>query len=419
MPKAARTQCVFRRVSTILLPTATAMALRSIGALRWTVKNWTVKNWTVKIAMLACGVLSSVGCESRTAGKALGLKETAWLEYSEQNEPKLMRLMFLDLNASVNRDFKDLPTLECVEINECRRDGSPLIAEIAALPELKSLSLNHVPLTDDEFSQLSRATKLVSLELLQTGITGQGLAHLRELPLKRLLLSDSSITREGLASLVELPELEELVLQLPAFAASSLPSLAGLNKLKSLRITRINFDYRVNGGLNCLENADGIEQLEICGEKLTSRVLTAISRLKGLKSLKIENPIIEDEGLEPLLALQQLEHLELHHCEELTDRSLTMLASLTRLKSLRLTEIAMEARTLSQLAQIRGLEQLTLFGRPVEIELISQFQSLKADCQLSTSAEQTDSSHNQFGSFVSRRPRSSGATEIAISAPSW
>lgn len=349
--------------------------------------------WPFGLSVLA--ILGSMGCKFRDASEPHGLLGSAGLEYSANDELNAMRVKFVQLDASLTREFLSFPTLETVEINECRRDGTPLLLVLAQLPQLQSLTINNVQLSDEEFSQLRGAPKLVSLELSQTGITGEALSQLSELSLKRLSICDSTITQQGLKHLTKMQELEELELQLASLSAASIPPLAQLRNLKTLRILRINFNFRVNGGLNCLEGADSLESLDISGDKLTERVVRAIVKLRGLKSLKLGRCIIDDEGVELLLKLNQLEHLEIADCSDLTDRSLTLLSGLTKLKSLFLSETNLEGRTLPHLARIQGLKNLTLYGKPIDENLLTEFHTLKPNCKVSTSLDEDKISQSQ------------------------
>jgi Leucine-rich repeat (LRR) protein len=357
--------------------------------------------------IICCWLLLNAGCDTSQLSDATSLQNSARIELSASGEPRLLRAKFIDLTPELNRQFADMNTLEEVEINESRRDGSPLLSEIARLPQLQTIRLNHVALTDAELEQLSGAQHLTTLELSQTGIQGEGLKHLSKLPIKRLLLCDTSITAEGLASLTELKELEELELYLPTLSASSIPSLAALKNLKKVHIIRINFNYRLHGGLNCFEGVESLEELRIHGERLTSRVLRAVAKVKSLKSLTLDRGLFVDEGLEALLPLEKLENLEIHECVDLTDRSLSLLAMLPNLKSVQLSETKLSGLTLPHLAKAANLKNVAIYGKPIATELIEQFKWLNPDCLLVTSFQDPSEgiSREPTSSLVSHRAR--------------
>lgn len=118
--------------------------------------------------------------------------------------------------------------------------GAPYLA---ALVNLKYLTLDETAITDDVLVQLDRLTSLEMLSLKCTRVTDKGLVHLRNLTqLKSLDLSNLRVADDGLVHLSALPALEELNLQATDVTDAGLVHLHSLPALKrlNLAITRVS-----------------------------------------------------------------------------------------------------------------------------------------------------------------------------------
>jgi len=208
-------------------------------------------------------------------------------------------------------------SLRELSIVTAKRDGTPILPQIAKLPELTTLSIIEAPLRDDELSALSRSASLTSLELSRTGISGEGLWHLAKLPLKRLVIRDKQISAEGLKAIASMTELEELELSLPDAQWAELPELASRKSLRSVTLAGGSYSFRKHGGLKWLVGATNLESLNLSGGNLNDRGLKTISTFRGLQELTIGPCLISEEGVKYLAELQQLRFVDVPNVDAL------------------------------------------------------------------------------------------------------
>ncbi len=158
------------------------------------------------------------------------------------------------------------------------------------------------------FEPLSRLTGLQILSLQSTGITNEGLEHLRSLhSLRGLELTQASISNRGLAVLKDLPALEYLELE-TGLTDAGLKQVAQLSNLRWLRIV---------------------------GGKMWGPGLAELAKLPQLERLCFwgSSPI-SDRHIKYLEGLTQLKGLTLWGVDALTDASLASIAKLKNLEEL-------------------------------------------------------------------------------------
>lgn len=313
------------------------------------------------------------------------LERAANVEYSEEGTAKSVRIKFVKLSPDMLSKIQAEPSLEIVEINECPRDNVPLLCEFSKLEQLQELTLNHVPLVDEELEQLAGCQQLRSLELSQTGITGEGLKHLAHLPIKRLAIRGFTLTKEGLRCLTAFDQLEELELFLPQLDAADLPPLSELNNLRSLSLHRLQYSYREYGGLSKLIGADSLQRIELSGSKLNKRVYDALALLPNVSQLYISNSRVNDEALQVLGRLKHLRVLRMDFCEALTDQAPVILSEFQQLQELALEGTTLKGSQLSHLIRLPHLRRFDLRGLTLDVDIARHFESLAKQANISFS----------------------------------
>lgn len=256
---------------------------------------------TACCVLLGLACLLASGCGDSRYAQDVAAKR---FDLAPQNHAATIHDQLLDqeLMASLlaHGDLKE------VRILMSDRTSVPVLAEVSKLEGLSHLALLEVELTDEELAVLAAAKQLTSLELIRTGITGEGLKHLHGLPIKKLSLREPRLTPAGLQLLLGFPELEELELYTPNTRTEDIPSLAGLSRLTRLTIFDARFSYREHGGLKCLDGAHSLRYLELSGSNLNDRSLKVVSTLSGLEELDIPAHRLTQEGLGQLASLGQL-----------------------------------------------------------------------------------------------------------------
>lgn len=100
-------------------------------------------------------------------------------------------------------DWVSFPALENVYLDGSNI-GDRAVASLAALNNLKELSLAHTHISDAALESVGRFTNLEVLDLTGTAVTDAGLAHLKSLNrLETLSVRDTKATREGIGELHE------------------------------------------------------------------------------------------------------------------------------------------------------------------------------------------------------------------------
>ncbi len=265
------------------------------------------KKW---LALSALAVALLVGCkDSEFARRSVEVPVAQF--YGDAGAPysAAVRWQLVD-TALMNRVCAN-PSLRELSIVTAKRDGTPILPQIAKLPELESLSIIEASLRDDELSALSQATSLTALELSRTGISGEGLWHLAKLPIKRLVIRDKQLSAEGLKAIASMPELEELELNLPDVHWAELPELASKKSLRSVAFVGGSYSFRKHGGLKCLEGATNLKTLNLSGGNLNDRAVQTICSFQDLRELTIGPSLISEEGVKCFAKLQHLKFVDM------------------------------------------------------------------------------------------------------------
>ena len=187
------------------------------------------------------------------------------------------------------------------------------------------------------FEPISRLTGLRILTLFTTGITDEGLEHLRPLrSLRGLELMQTSISNRGLAVLMDLPALEYL--QLMGVTDAGLKQVAQLSNLRWLSI----LDVKMWGpGLAELAKLPHLERLCIQGSSPISdqhiKYLEGLTQLKGLTLWGIADRLTDVS----LASIGKLKNLEgLHFIRTSPKFTTTGAAHLKELKNLKKVDFA-------------------------------------------------------------------------------
>ncbi len=201
-------------------------------------------------------------------------------------------------------------SLRELSVVTAKRDGTPILPQIAKLPKLETLTIIEAPIHDDELSALSELSSLTSLELSRTGISGAGLRHLTKLRLKRLVIREKNLTAEGLEAIASMSELEELELSLPDIQWADMPKLASTKSLRLVTLAGGSYSFREHGGLKWLSGAKNLERLNLSGGNLNDRTMQTVSTFERLRWITIGPSLISEDSLKYFTQLQHLSFVE-------------------------------------------------------------------------------------------------------------
>ena len=225
--------------------------------------------------------------------------------------------------------LKDLEFDSCENLSE--EDLAPALAGLASLQILRLRDENPNEMSGKLLASLPRNTLKELTYTQAAGLTDEGLAGLRGIPLERLELDAPLVTDAGLACLEGMP-------------------LKSLSLEKAARLTGTGF--KVLQGMPL-----GELQLKECAG-LTDAALAPLGTLRTLHTLTLEGDAgIGDAGLAALENLR-LTSLDLTGCPQITDAGLARIAGMP-LRSLYLAGTAITDAGLGQLRNL-PLEELSL-----------------------------------------------------------
>lgn len=219
-----------------------------------------------------------------------------------------------------------------IENNEIYDDDLPALAR---LTDLEVLHLGASPgITDRGLQHLAGLKQLKSLTLSGEVLSGTGLAHLRDLPLRELVVySSQRLTDQGIAAIAELKQLTRLDL---AWAkALSDDQVAELTKLPALRELSVwGSGQLTDAGLQHISTLPHLESLTFShARQITSNGISRLAALTKLQELKMGYMPLSDEAMAPVSRIKSLEYVEMHGLD-ITGQGLQTLAGLTQLKRL-------------------------------------------------------------------------------------
>lgn len=203
------------------------------------------------------------------------------------------------------------------------------------LPDIRYLTLHGDAYDGDGFAYFG-ALHLQGLILCEDEITDKGLRNIAQLPgLEELVIERcEGFTNEGLESLSKAPKLESLRIE-DGIDDTSVATLASISNLQHLglqhssaltgatigllkKLGRLNYLELQGSGfqakyLKDLATLKGLRKLDLSSLQISDKDLPAIMSLK-LKSLKLQDNNITDEGLRTLSKMSSLEKLDLSDC---------------------------------------------------------------------------------------------------------
>jgi len=189
-----------------------------------------------------------------------------------------------------------------------------------------------------------------------------GLQGLKDLSLGQ------GLTDRTLPLLCGLPELEVLQTNQSQVTDEGMKPLAGLKKLKTLKMFHPGNAF-TGTGLAHLAEMPVLERLTVAGSlAFGDEGMAAAAKLVHLKELRTWHAGHTLEGVRSLRALKELKSLTLGQRlaykppTSVSDETLAVLSEMTSLESLRLEEARLKGESLVQLKKLTGLKSLTLEG---------------------------------------------------------
>jgi Leucine Rich repeat len=174
--------------------------------------------------------------------------------------------------------------------------------------------------------------------------------------LRSVTIVETPFSGQNVRTLARLPELQNAVFERKQGIDEWLPSIAQLRYLRTLAIQGDVSDQ----GVASLAGLDALESLSVESDRITSRMVSSLVRLRNLKFLNLSHSPIGDDGLRQLSELNGLTELHLGNSDGISDEGVTFLAALESLETLNLSSTRITSKSAPTLARMRNLKQLML-----------------------------------------------------------
>lgn len=267
--------------------------------------------------------------------------------------------------------FRNLASLEYLSVNgPITDDGLKKLATFPSAKKLGALLFRQASITDGGLKSLREFPELTALTLREVkNVTGTGLAHLKGSKVVGLNLAESGLTDAGLAAL------KEAGLELTTFSIIGTGVTdAGLKHLGEMKLTGgLQLQQCANvtdAGIRHLEKLTALAQLEYANfcPKITPASLSAVAKMVGLKALSTQfEATVTDDHLKPLAGMKNLANLLFASGNTtVTDAGLMSLGKLPALKILYLLGDKVTAEGAKAFHRARPDVQLTTSHGTIE-----------------------------------------------------
>jgi Leucine-rich repeat (LRR) protein len=226
------------------------------------------------------------------------------------------------------------------------------LAHLATLEGLNELVLTRVSATDVGLVHLASMSKLVKLTLGGRAIAGEGLGHLDKLTgLQRLVLGYGPIKDDALRHLGLFPKLQTLHVGFSSIGDTGLAHIGQVTSLRQLDLSLC--DNVSNKGLSHLIALKNLERVNLSRMgRISDHGLAHVGKITSLKQLYLSGTPIGDPGIKHLQNLNALEELRIDSTK-VTDAGLTYLPS-----NLRTLHLPRGVQSFEHLGHLTSLEVL-------------------------------------------------------------
>lgn len=182
--------------------------------------------------------------------------------------------------------LKKLKRLKHLDIRLLSNVANPIvtddfIADIAALPSLKTLHFESDAVTDDGIARLSQISDLQELSINSARITDAGLEHLKRMKhLKYLMVSGPQFSTVGISHLARLTQLQLLRLDSIKLDDAGFAQIAKLQQLAVFSLSNMPIDEAY------LERIDDVTQLTGLGLTNANGNDSGPQHLEGMTNLR-------------------------------------------------------------------------------------------------------------------------------------
>jgi Leucine-rich repeat (LRR) protein len=252
----------------------------------------------------------------------------------------------------------------CGNPKQCTGITGEGLAHLAELPNLRELIISNPVVSDRNLSRLGRPPQLKRIAIQSDLLSDAGLVHLSKITsLESIVLKGQflKIHGTGIRHLVKLPNLKDLTIRFSSFVPPDgpgwPPNLAYLADLRKLE--KLDINHMTNPVMAQLADHDTIKELHLHPYEIDQELLSSIARLSKLTDLDLSFCRIEREGFAHLAKLQGLETLDLESTT-INHKGLSYIGRIASLKRLNLRTTGFADAGMKHLAGLKNLEWLNL-----------------------------------------------------------
>ena len=242
--------------------------------------------------------------------------------------------------------------------------GLALLTEVTSLKALRlSGSNSRTSVDDDGMSAVAALKNLKVLSLDKLWITNTGIERLLPLnQLEELYLAETTIDDDALMLLAKLENLRKLRLSKNQISDSGLKHLTSLEQLVELDLSEISL--LSDEGMQHLSGLTTLQKLNLWRVPVSNSGVMQLKPLTNLEWLNLDNTRLSDDGLSALVEMKKISFLHLGSTQ-VSDSGLPQLSGLTSLKDLKVTRTSVSAAGVADL-------QKSLPNTEIQLEYIAK-----------------------------------------------
>lgn len=230
------------------------------------------------------------------------------------------------------------------------KDG---LAQLAHLPNLRSVNLTGCQILGAEWGGISTATQLENLILEKAAVNDASLAAIAPLVnLKALNLNHTRVTDAGFLHLTNLSRLQTISCDSLVITGAGFEVLTGMYAGAPLTEINVNNTNFAAFGFQHIAGMKSLQVLIAGNAGVNDQALQALKDMKELRVLNLANNKITDQAMSILDGMNQLEELDLGGNAQVSNFTLEKLRN-----HMNLTKLRVES-TMCSLAGVQELKQI-------------------------------------------------------------
>jgi Leucine-rich repeat (LRR) protein len=227
------------------------------------------------------------------------------------------------------------------------------LAQLAALPGLRSVNLTGCGLLGADWAGLSTAIQLEQLNLESAAINDESLAAIAPLVnLKSLNISRTQVTDAGFIHLTKLSRLESISCGNLIITGAGFEAFTGKHAGAPLREINVN---NTGFGTYGFQHIDGMKSLQVLAAGtagVNDQALQALRGMKDMRVLSLTNNAITDQGLKILSGMDELEELDVSGNALVSNFTMGKLKGHKHLRNLRVESTACDLAGVQELKKL-------------------------------------------------------------------